>query len=77
MMVVVAVIVTARPLGRVRKRPDVVFAIATCSDILEPVRFHILTLKHLTKVLSTIMNLASLVDANVLGTSRPAADRSG
>lgn len=63
-------------LGGVRKCPDVVFAIATGSDILQPVCFPVLLLNHLTKILGTIVDLARLVDADILGANRPAADRS-
>lgn len=69
-------VVAAASLVVVVKRSDIVFAIATGPHILEPVRIPILLLNHLTEILGAVMDLARLVDANILGASRPAANRS-
>lgn len=69
-------IVAAASLCMVVKRSDIVFAVATGPHILEPVRIPVLLLNHLTEILGAIVHLARFVDANILGASRPAADRS-
>lgn len=53
---------------------NVVFPVATCPDILEPIRLPILALNHLPQILCTIMHLTRLVDARVLGTRRSTAE---
>jgi hypothetical protein len=69
-------VVAAASLVVVVEHSDIVFAIATGPHILEPVRIPVLLLNHLTEILGAVMDLARLVDANILRASRPAADRS-